>query len=205
MSCLGTNSPGDYWDAGERPPVTNKRRNYELWTSGAYGNRLRSWRSVEEWRRSRFLGAVALRELGPTGEGRCAYTLCPETVECLYFSWIASGSRPEDVVVCEQAPDERLVVVGEYHHDPLPDSSFRHFFFSRVRKPMRLALREGGQVAVGLRATAILRQAMTEASWRDFEELVLAYPGHVVEVSVYDHCLGDLPGRNALAWEVRRY
>ena len=27
----------------------------------------------------------------------------------------------------------------------------------------------------------------------------------VIEVSVYDCCLGDLPGRNALVWEVRRY
>jgi hypothetical protein len=191
--------------SGARGPVTCKRRNYELWTSGAYGNRLRAWRSVEEWLRSGFAGRVALRVLGDTGDGRCRYDLTPEIAEFLYRLWVAQGVRSEDVVVCEQAPDHQLVVVGEYHHDPLPDGSFRHFFYSRVRKSMRVALREGGRVATGLRATEILRQSMTDRSWKDFSELVLAYPGHVAEVSVYDHCLGDLPGRNALVWEVRRY
>jgi hypothetical protein len=186
-------------------PVTSKRRNFELWSSGAYGNRLRSWRSFEEWRRSGHAGRVALRSCGSTGEDPCTYDLQPEDVEHEYKSWVARGGRGDDVVVCEMAPDDRLLVVGEYHHDPLPDGSFRHFFYSTGCKSMRVALREGGRVASGLRATAILRYAMTELSWKDFQEIVLAYPGHVVEVSVYDHYLGDLPGRNALVWEVRRY
>jgi len=185
-------------------PVANKRRNFELWTSGAYGNRLRTWRSFELWCRSQFPGKVALRELRGGG-GHCTYDLHPGLVGEEYVRWLSLGVRDEDVVVCEQAPDDRLVVVGEYHHDFLPDGSFRHFFYSTLPKSMRPALREGGRVATGLRATAILRQAMTDRSWGDFEELVLAYPGHVAEVSVYDHCLGDLPGRNALVWEVRRY
>jgi hypothetical protein len=117
---------------------------------------------------------------------------------------LSGGVGGDEVVVCEMAPDHRLVVAGEYHHDPLPDGSFRHFFYSTACKPMRVALREDGQVASGLHATAILRHSMTERSWSDFEEIVLSYPGHVVEVSVYNHCLGDLPGRNALVWEVRR-
>jgi hypothetical protein len=191
--------------SGGRGPVTTKRLNYELWTSGAYGNRLRAWRSVAQWRRSGFAGRVALRVLGDTGDGLCRYDLIPEAASFLYRLWVSQGIRSEDVVVCEMAPDHRLVVVGEYHHDPLPDGSFRHFFYSLVKKSMRVALREGGRVATGLRATEILRQSMTDRSWEDFGELVLAYPGHVAEVSVYDHCLGDLPGRNALVWEVRRY
>jgi hypothetical protein len=189
---------------GYRGPVTGKRLNYELWTSGAYGNRLRSWRSVGEWERSGFAGSVALRVLG-AGGGLCTYDLQSWEVVDEYCRWIEAGTRPEDVVVCEMAPDDRLIVAGEYHHDPLPDGSFRHFFHSRLRLPMRRALRLGGEVATGLRATAILCQSMTDRSWEDFSELVMAYPGHVVEVSVYDHCLGDLPGRNALVWEVRRY
>jgi len=205
VSRLGTRSPRDLQVAGERSPVTSKRRNFELWTSGAYGNRLRSWRSVAQWRRSGHSGKIALRVLGDTGDNRCTYDLLPGDVAAEYCKWLSLGVRDEDVVACEMAPDDQLVVVGEYHHDPLPDGSFRHFFYSRVRKSMRVALREGGRVATGLRATAILRQSMTDRSWEDFSELVLAYPGHVAEVSVYDHCLGDLPGRNALVWEVRRY
>jgi hypothetical protein len=57
----------------------------------------------------------------------------------------------------------------------------------------------------GLRAAIMLRAAMTPSSYEDWRVLLDQYPGHVLEVSVYDRCIGDTPGRNALVWEVRRY
>lgn len=185
-------------------PVTTKRRNYELWTSGAYGCRLRTWRSVAAWRAGGYGGQVSLRTLR-TGDGPCAYDLDPPAVEAEYGRWLGLGVKAEDVVVCEMAPDHRLVVNGEYHHDPLPDGSFRHLFYSRVRKPMRVALREGGRTCSGLRAEILLRESMTWKSWNNFRALADSYSYHVIEFSAYDHCLGDVPGHNVLVWEVRRY
>jgi hypothetical protein len=47
---------------------------------------------------------------------------------------------------------------------------------------------------------------MTPSSWADFEALLELYPSHVLEVSVYaGTTVGDVPGRNAVVWEVRRY
>jgi len=46
---------------------------------------------------------------------------------------------------------------------------------------------------------------MTPSSHDDWNELLERYPGHVLEVSIYDRCLGDLPNRNSLVWEVRKY
>ena len=59
--------------------------------------------------------------------------------------------------------------------------------------------------ASGLRADLLLSSVMTPSSLDDWEMLTSRFPGHVLEVSVYDRCLGDVPGRNALVWEVRRY
>jgi len=65
---------------------------------------------------------------------------------------------------------------------------------------------EGGVgVAQKLRSDLLLKLAMTPASHEDWNLLLERYPGHVLEVSVYDRCLGDTPGRNALVWEVREY
>ena len=35
--------------------------------------------------------------------------------------------------------------------------------------------------------------------------IVDKYPDHLLEVAVYNCCLDDLPNRNALVWEVRKY
>jgi hypothetical protein len=70
---------------------------------------------------------------------------------------------------------------------------------------MRDALGIDTQIAQGLRADLLIREAMTPASYDDWQILLERYPGHVFEVSIYDRCLGDCPNRNALVWEIRRY
>jgi len=59
--------------------------------------------------------------------------------------------------------------------------------------------------AFGLRADLMLKEAMTTASYEDWQVLIDRYPGHVLEVSIWNDCVGDLPGRNHICWEIRRY
>jgi hypothetical protein len=70
---------------------------------------------------------------------------------------------------------------------------------------MRDALAEAPETSTGLASDLLLRSVMTPLSYEDWRLLLDRHPGHVLEVSVYEHCLGDTPGRNALVWEVRRY
>ena len=35
-------------------PILSKSQNYRLWQGGAFGNKLRAWRTVDEWRDSGF-------------------------------------------------------------------------------------------------------------------------------------------------------
>ena len=200
-------------------PVLSKRQNYRLWQSGAFGNKLRAWRYPDEWfassalRRSRgnYLEClVALRVLKGAG-GACIYDLRPWEVErcrelCLF------NYRDEDIMVNEMAPGDRICLQGEYWNGLAPDAmgTMRngYFFGSRTKSSMRLALggREPGQLhAYGLVADLMIREAMTPSSYEDWCALLDQYPNHVLEVSIFDRCLGDIPGRNALVWEVRRY
>jgi hypothetical protein len=70
---------------------------------------------------------------------------------------------------------------------------------------MRVALDLKKEVATGLVARELVRHFMTPSSHEDWLALLDRYQGHVFEVSIYDRCLGDVPGRNALVWEIRRY
>lgn len=182
-------------------PVLTKRQGIALWHAGAFGNKLRTW-TFKGWYLNSYTGEVGLRYADPRGGGACFEAhLTPGDAVKVYNRWIREEKRrPECVIVCEEAPDHRLLINGEL----LLDHTWT-FYHSRVKKPMRAALREGGRYMSGLRTRETLRALMTPSSWSDLEALEDLYPGHVVELSVYDLCLGQCPGRNTIIWEVRKY
>jgi hypothetical protein len=190
--------------------VLSKAQNHALWQSGAYGNRLRSWRSLEGWLTSGYGGLVALRVLGGKGgRGPCHYDLTPLEAVKLLEHWIFIGVPSELITIDEAAPRKSAVLQGEYLNDVVVDGDgtcrWGLLHYSRARVQMRDALGAAPEEASGLRADLLLREAMSPASHDDWRLLLERYPGHVLEVSVYERCLGDCPGRNALVWEVRKY
>jgi hypothetical protein len=180
-------------------PILNKRQNYALWQSGAFGNKLRAWRSVDEWQASGFCGQVTLRTLRGVG-GLCYYDLRPGAVAPILQTLAAAGIDCSDLMINESAPDDTVILQGEYDNE-----LWGCFRYSTLQRKMRDALREASQETYGLRSDMLLRGAMLPSSYEDWRVLLDQYPKHVLEVSVYDRCLGDTPGRNALVWEVRRY
>lgn len=179
--------------------VRTKLANYQLWTSGAFGNRLRAWRSVEAWRASGFAGSVTMRYLG-LGGGPCEYDVPEAYVELVLDEWRFAGWDTSLVMINESAPDESVVLQGEYLNDPVPV-----LYFSTAKAKMRVALATEAKTISGYAARIAIESAMTPSSWADFEVLLETYPVHVLEVSVYCRNLGDISGRNALVWEVRAY
>jgi len=184
-------------------PILTKKQNYQLWQSGAFGNKLRAWRTVDAWLRSGFTGLVALRALLPAGGGPCKYNLSRKEAIAVACLWDQFNVAPyESIMVNEMGPDDAILLQGEYLNDAL---CLGYFLHSWVRQPMRIALAEKSEVAQGLRSDLILRSAMTPSSYADWQLLLEQYPNHVLEVSIYERCVGDIPGRNAFVWEVRRY
>jgi hypothetical protein len=188
--------------------VLTKRQNFQLWQSGAFGNKLRAWRTIGEWRASGFSGLVALRSLQPGGGGPCRYNLAPVDVPHVVREWTTHGVAYDQIMVNEMASDGSILLQGEYLNDIYVidgEPRWGYFLHSRARVAMRGALAIVPAIAWGLRADLMLREAMTPSSYDGWRELLDRYPGHVLEVSIYDRCLGDIPNRNALVWEIRRY
>lgn len=192
----------------EAAPILSKSQNHQLWQSGAFGNKLRAWHSLAEWRESGYRGKVALRTILPHGGGACIYDIDPLVLKSSYDT-LARGVLPEHIIICEAAPAEVVILQGEYanrvHDNADGTSSWDYFYYSRARRQMRDALREEHSVIEGLRARLLIERSLTPASHLDWLILIDRYPDHVLEVSIYDRCIGDVPGRNALVWEVRRY
>lgn len=186
------------------PQILTKRQNYRLWQSGEFGNKLRAWPSVDAWRASGFTGRVVLRALLPVGGGPCRYNLEPDEVERTVGYWLADGMHRDAIMVNEAAPDQAAILQGEYLNG-IVGAYWNCLHYSRVAAHMRIALGAEMLFANGMMSDLLLREAMTPSSYEDWRLLLERYPGHVLEVSIYNRCVGDIPGRNALVWEVRRY
>jgi hypothetical protein len=182
-------------------PIRTKAQNYRLWQGGEYGNKLRAWENIAAWRCSGFTGLVAFRVREGRGAGPCVYAIHPAAYLRTLDTFSRAGIAFDRIMVNEMAP-RCEILQGEYSNDSLGS---REFLFSRVRLCMREALLCNRQIAHGLRSDLLLCAAMTPSSYADWRLLLDRYPNHVLEVSVYEHCLGDIPGRNALVWEVRQY
>jgi hypothetical protein len=194
-------------DMNKSADILNKRQNYQLWQSGAFGNKLRSWRSLAEWRASGFTELVVLRSL-TEGGGPCVYDLKPDQVASVIDDWNLLGIPTDRIMLNEAMSKNEVVLQGEYLNDIFVMENrpvWSYLYYSREPFHMRDALKVAPATAYNLRADLLLRMAMTPSSYEDWLVLLDKYPAHVLEVSVFNHCVGDTPGRNALVWEVRKY
>lgn len=94
-----------------------------------------------------------------------------------------------------------LVVEGVEH----PDTAAGWTWRNSMRDPDRRKKWEG------LQARLMLRKHLNPNSLADLTNpgdpdhpgLLERFPGHVVEMSCLESCLGSVPGRNGIVWEVR--
>lgn len=182
--------------------ILTKTENYRLWQSNAFGNKLRAWRTYEDWEASNFAGLVVLRQLAEGGGGKCIYNLKPDQVPWAFVQCVVCGVDPSTIMINEAAPDHHVLLQGELWTGGEREGYFIH---SWAKAQMRPALAQQQTISYGLQTRMLLRSTMTPSSYADLEVLIERYPDHAIEVSIYEHCLGDIPGRNSLVWEVRKY
>lgn len=184
-------------------PVRHKQHNYDLWTTGAFGNRLRAWKTLDEYHASNFGGRVVLRYLGGSVGGQwCRYNLDHDRVDAVAAEIIAEGAERDKIMVNEAAPDSHVIFNGELWTGADPVDAL---LYSTVRAHMRPALAAEQLRTHGLASRMLLRSLMTPSSYEDLQVLVEQYDNHAIELSIFSICVGDIPGRNALVWEVRQY
>jgi hypothetical protein len=183
--------------------IKNKRECYDLYDKGLFGNRALSWDSYEELLKSDWRGDVCIRGKG-NGIPRIdvKYNI-PHSLVGREVERLVKKGYPEGVLrFIQSMPDQSLSIQGE-----VIDYNTGGFeiTYSLVQKPMNLALAEDTRFAKGLAARIILRSRMDSSSFEDLQALLEIFPESAIEFSTYDVCVGDIPGRNTVFWEVRNY
>lgn len=182
----------------------NKREFYALFGRGAFGNKGLMWNSLEAFRQSGYSAPVAIRT-GGVGT-RCDYHIPAKELPKRYREFLEAGWKPNQLNISAMMPDEKIVMQGEVCRNVRG----LDLWYSEVKRPMRVALAEGGKRLFGLQATALLKSRMDADSFEWLNELLDTYHkdsgmSSVVEFSVYSIPVGELQGRNTIFWEVRNY
>lgn len=184
--------------------IENKDRMYELYERHAFGNKLRTWPSLEALLASGYAGEVSIRYRGAAGGSKyTAYNVPASDVARTVNAFCQEGALTSLFAFNESAPDEKLIFQGEVMRSP-QHLSMR---LSRERTKMRNAMANTSAIEHldMLKAATELRSQLYPSSYSDLCGLFEKFPTSVVELSVYDTAVGDLPGRNAVIWEVRDY
>jgi hypothetical protein len=182
--------------------IINKRIHYQTYSSGFYGTKLRIWGTYDSYVESEFSGFVVIRYLGKGGGKYCYYNVRKEDVINKINYILKDGGELDRITINEQAPDQHIVLQGEYWNGA---ENINYFMYSDLKSQMRDALKRKKLYSIGYRTLVMFEYFMTPSSYADFNVLCELFPDHVIELSIYSICVGDIKGRNVLVWEVRKY
>lgn len=190
-----------------KEPITSKRVMYELLAAGKLGNTIPQFFSLREWVdhphtcKYQWWG---VRSLTPGGPCRlnCPANDVPDTVWrfekaghkvnvslmidkfCTVTAWLELWDSPTGLVVEGiEYPD---TVGGWTWRNSMPDPERRKRW-------------------EGVAARMVLRRHLNENSLSDVTDLLEKYPDHILEISTVDRCIGTVPHRDHIVWEIRRY
>jgi len=142
-----------------------------------------------------------MRSKAGTARKNVRYKVDIKEVPAVMEEWKSLGIKKENIAFNQSMPDEHLILQGEI----MKDENGLYVLYSRIKKPMNLALKEKEEHAFGLNALRILKETLWPSSMSDVESLLEIYPDSVIEFSAYEIAVGEIPGRNTVIWEVRNF
>ena len=188
-------------------PITDKRQMYRLLAAGSFGNTIPQFFSVADWLASPDAARFPLwgvRSARTSMHPACRLN-CPAAEVAAHaarhFPDGPNISMMVDAVAGVTAWLEvwespgGLVVEGVEH----PDTAGGWTWRNSMRDPARR------RAWHGTAARLLLARHLNENDRDDLAMTLDRFPGHVVELSALDRCLGVVPHRRGVVWEVRNY
>lgn len=187
--------------------VTSKAQMYRMLSAGEFGNTIRQYFDLDVWQSSDEADRIAtwgVRTLTPGGPCRlnCPNFEVPKTaLEFMDAGHKVNISMMVDRVATVTAWLEvwdaptGLVVEGIEHPDTAGGWTWRNSMPDPKRR----------RAWAGTAARMVLARHLNANSLADLWALLERFPDHVVEMSSLDRCIGTVPHRNSICWEVRGF
>jgi len=181
-------------------PVLTKSDFVCRYALGEFGNASPTWNTFEEWT-GRKVGSGTLYHIRNRVKGGATWYNVRSCDLKNVWEFASKKCGQCNLYISAMAPTKKTILQGEVQEGVWG----LELTYTRVKKPMRDALREQSISTRGLEASLLLGVAMNDLSGDWLMYLLEMYPEHVVEFSVYSVCWGTVPGHNTVFWEVRKY
>lgn len=177
--------------------INSKREFYRLWKAGRLGNKPQTFTTIEEAVAST-CSHIGFREVGVPG-GRFDLVRREEATN-IAADWTKKG---QVYSLDGSVGPQSVVFQGELLRS---HKGLEGFFAIEPRMTMRASLNARLHKHMdGARLACLLRHYLDASSYDDVMILLETYPDSVIELSVFDHWVGEIPRRNTIIWEVRNY
>ena len=187
----------------ETKRISTKEQMYSMYFRGLFGNRPRTWKSMQEVLESNYQGAVSLRCKSINNPFKLYHVPIQDLKQAI--EKIPLETIREGLVFSEAHTDAKRVIQGEVSRIAYGDLAGLCFEYTYAPYPMRIAFEHSRQSVTGLGAKMLLQSKLKPTDYDHLEYLLDEYPGCVVELSSFSIPVGILPGSNCLFWEVRNY
>lgn len=187
--------------------VTRKSQMYAMLSAGDFGNTIPQFYSVEEWAYSPDSSRYKLwgvRSAKQSMHPACRLN-CPSSEVAAYADkHFADGPNISMMVDAVAQVTAWLEIwrspTGLYVQGiENPPTWYGWNWRNSMNDPQRLKRWENTA------ARNVLARNLNENSFQDLHDLLDRYDDHVVELSALNRCIGTIPHRNAVVWEVRLY
>lgn len=180
--------------------ILNKAESYNLYEKGAFGNKLRIWNDIESLLQDSYDGTVTIRYIDGYNKW-CQYNVKQNEINNLLDIFIRDGANIDKFRFNESAPDDCLIIQGEF----CESNEYKYILsYSTDKVKMRDAMQYPNDL-LGINAFHLMQKYLSKESMRNLKRLLATHPQAVIEFSVYDYFLGDIPENNTIFWEVRNY
>lgn len=190
-----------------RAPVRTKAEMYRRLCAGEFGNTIPQWFDVCDWQRHGDSAKYAfwgVRTLTPGGP--CRLNCHRDDVPFWALEYERAGHRVNISMMVDRVATVTawleawdgptgLVVEGI----ECPDTANGWTWRNSMPDPAKR------RAWHGTAARMVLARHLNANSLDDLCVLLGHFPGHVVELSALDRCIGNCPHRNGVVWEVRSY
>lgn len=183
----------------EKGRIENKQDFFLLYEAGRLGNKAITWNSYEDILNSGWEGLVCIRGKDKIQRKKVKYNTPINEIPKIIEEF--RKERIEKITFNQSMPDGHLIIQGEVMKTHLGLC----LWYTTKKVPMNKALAEESLYAEGLKANILLETFMDPSSYSDLKDLMEIFPDSAIEFSTYDICVGTLPNKNTVFWEVRNY
>ena len=185
----------------KRRIIAAKKEYYSLSESNFFGNKARTWNSVEEIINTKWKGKICIRSKKGIERTRTPFAMTLDETILKIKEFEKEGISAEELIFNESMPDEYLTIQGEV----MRSTENYSLTYSTIKAPMNIAFQKERLFAKGLIALNLLKENLCPPSYEEMQTLFDLFPDSVIEFSSYDISVGNVPNRNTVIWEVRNY